>query len=75
LHHYGAQGPQPLPSDGKANINHFGHWVVVFGIAPGQRFHIGDPLSTVGTIEVTEIALNQYFAEWPIMTATLAISR
>jgi len=75
LHHYGAPGPIPPPTNGLSDVDHFGHWVIAFGISPTNQIYIGDPLSTIGVIEVTASAIDQYFAEWPIMTGALAISK
>jgi hypothetical protein len=74
LHHYGAPGPIPPPADGKNDVNHFGHWVVAFGLSPSGSVIIGDPLSTTGTIEVTDDAIDQYFVEWPAKSAALELA-
>jgi hypothetical protein len=73
LHHYGAPGPIPPPADGQNDRDHFGHWVLAFGLASDGKIIIGDPLSTVGTIEVTDEAIEQYFVEWPAKSAALEL--
>ena len=75
LHHYGAGGPIPHPDKPTSNVDHFGHWVIVFGMSSKKGFYIGDPLSIGGVIEVSSEAIDQFFAEWPFMTDALAISR
>ena len=75
LHHYAAPGPMPPPANGLGDADHFGHWVVAFGSSPSGEFYVGDPLSTIGTIEVNGTAIDQYFSEWPFMTDALAISK
>jgi hypothetical protein len=73
LHHYGAPGPIPVPADGQNDRDHFGHWVLAFGLTPEGRIIVGDPLSTVGTIEVDDAAIDAYFAEWPAKVAALEL--
>jgi hypothetical protein len=75
LHHYGAPGPILPPANGVGDVDHFGHWVVAFGTSADGEFYVGDPLSTIGIIEVTGTAIDQYFSEWPFMTDALAISK
>jgi hypothetical protein len=73
LHHYGKAGHIPPPANGQDDIDHFGHWVIAFGQDSTGGVLVGDPLSTIGTIAVTSEAIDEYFSEWPIMTAALAL--
>jgi hypothetical protein len=74
LHHYGTPGQIPPPTNGVEDVDHFGHWVIAFGVSPTGQIYVGDPLSTIGTIEVTGAAVDQYFTEWPVKTDALVIS-
>jgi hypothetical protein len=63
-----------LELDGKGEYLHhytsaaddtFGHWVVIFGRATdGERYVVGDPLSTIGTIKVTATEVRRYWADY-----------